>query len=133
LDVQEITKLDGYLKRLFANARIRVVPRPKKDDSAEVYIGNDFVGLLTVDDEDADRSYNFEMAIEDGARDFKSIEGYLKRRLGNDTIRVLLRAKKKDSADVHIGNEFIGVVFADDDSAANSYTFDMTILDIDLE
>jgi hypothetical protein len=57
----------------------------------------------------------------------------LKRRLGNDTIRVLLRAKKKDSADVHIGDEFIGVVFADDDSAANSYTFDMTILDIDLE
>jgi hypothetical protein len=133
LDVQEITKLDGYLKRLFANARIRVVPRPKKDDSAEVYIGNDFVGLLTVDDEDADRSYNFEMAIEDGARDFKSIEGYLKRRLGNDTIRVLLRAKKKDSADVHIGDEFIGVVFADDEGAANSYTFDMTILDIDLE
>ena len=63
MDVQEIKKLDGYLKRLFANPRIRVVPRPKKDDSAEVYIGEEFIGVLFVDDEDDDRSYNFQMAI----------------------------------------------------------------------
>ena len=63
MDVQEIRKLDAYLKRLFGNARIRVVPRPKKDDSAEVYIGEEFVGVLFVDDEDAERSYNFQMAI----------------------------------------------------------------------
>ena len=133
VDVQEIRKLDAYLKRLFGNARMRVVPRPKKDDSAEVYIGDDYVGLLTLDDEDGERSYNFEMAIEEGVRDFRTIETYLKRRLGNEAIRVLLRAKKKDSADVHLGDEFIGVVFADDEGAGNSCTFDMTILDIDLE
>jgi hypothetical protein len=63
VDVQEIRKLDNYLKRLFGNARIRVVPRPKKDDSAEVYIGDEFVGVLFVDDEDEDKSYNFQMAI----------------------------------------------------------------------
>jgi hypothetical protein len=63
LDVQEIRKLDAYLKRLFGNARIRVVPRPKKDDSAEVYIGDEYVGVLFVDDEDGERSYNFNMAI----------------------------------------------------------------------
>ena len=132
MDVQEISKLDAYLKGLFRNPRMRVVPQPKKD-SAEVYIGDDFLGRLTVDDEDGERSYNFEMAIEDGNTDFKSIEGYLKRRLGNESIRVLLRAKKKDSADVHLGEEFIGVVFADDEAGGNSHTFDMTILDIDLE
>jgi hypothetical protein len=65
LDVKEISKLDSYLKRLFANPKIRVVPRPKKDDSAEVYIGEEFVGVLFVDDEDDDRSYNFQMAILD--------------------------------------------------------------------
>jgi hypothetical protein len=48
---------------LFGNARIRVVPRPKKEDSAEVYIGEEFVGVLFVDDEDDERSYNFQMAI----------------------------------------------------------------------
>ena len=63
MDVQEIRKLDAYLKRLFGNARIRVVPRPKKDESAEVYIGEEFIGVLFVDDEDDDRSYNFQMAI----------------------------------------------------------------------
>ena len=63
VDVQEIRKLEDYLKRLFGNARMRVVPRPKKEDSAEVYIGEEFIGVLFVDDEDEDRSYNFQMAI----------------------------------------------------------------------
>jgi hypothetical protein len=63
VDVLEIKKLDAYLKKLFANPRIRVVPRPKKDDSAEVYVGDEFVGVLFVDDEDDERSYNFQMAI----------------------------------------------------------------------
>ena len=43
--------------------KIRVVPRPKKDDSAEVYIGEEFIGVLFVDDEDDDRSFQFQMAI----------------------------------------------------------------------
>ena len=63
MDAREISQLEAYLKRLFGNARIRVVPRPKKEDSAEVYIGDEFVGVLFVDDEDEDRSYNFQMAI----------------------------------------------------------------------
>ena len=65
VDVQEVRKLDTYLKKLFGNARIRVVPRAKKDDSAEVYIGDEFVGVLFRDDEDGDLSYNFTMAILD--------------------------------------------------------------------
>jgi hypothetical protein len=63
VDAQEVRKLDAYLKKLFGNARIRVVPRPKKEDSAEVYVGEEFIGVLFVDDEDDERSYNFQMAI----------------------------------------------------------------------
>src|SRR3978361_850307 len=63
VDVQEVRKLDAYLKRVFGNQKIRVVPRPKKDDSAEVYIGEEFIGVLFVDDEDDDRSFQFQMAI----------------------------------------------------------------------
>lgn len=63
VDIQEIRKLEAYLRRLFGNAKLRVVPRPKKDDSAEVYIGEEFIGVLFVDDEDEERSYNFQMAI----------------------------------------------------------------------
>jgi len=31
--------------------------------SAEVYIGEEFIGVLFVDDEDDDRSFQFQMAI----------------------------------------------------------------------
>jgi hypothetical protein len=63
MDVLEIRKLESYMKRLFGNAKLRVVPRPKKDDSAEVYVGDEFIGVLFVDDEDDERCYNFQMAI----------------------------------------------------------------------
>jgi hypothetical protein len=63
VDVQEIKKVETYLRNLFGNPRLRVVPRPKKTDSAEVYLGEEFIGVLFVDDEDDDRSYNFQMAI----------------------------------------------------------------------
>jgi hypothetical protein len=63
VDAKEISKLEAYLRNLFGNTHIRVVPRPRKQDSAEVYIGNEFVGVLFVDDEDSERSYNFQMAI----------------------------------------------------------------------
>ncbi len=65
MDVTEVRKLDAYLKRLFGNQKIRVVPRPKKDDSAEVYIGEEFIGVVSEDKEDGDLSYNFDMAILD--------------------------------------------------------------------
>jgi hypothetical protein len=63
VDVQEIRKLEDYIRRLFGNPKLRVVPRPRKDDSAEVYVGEEFIGLLYVDDEEDERSYNFQMAI----------------------------------------------------------------------
>jgi hypothetical protein len=63
VDVTEIRKIESYLRRLFENQKIRVVPRPKKADSAEIYIGEEFIGVLFVDDEDDDKSYNFQMAI----------------------------------------------------------------------
>jgi hypothetical protein len=61
-----MAKVERYLRRTFANHSIRVVGRPKKTDSAEIYIGEEFVGVLFVDDEDEDKSYNFTMAILEG-------------------------------------------------------------------
>ncbi|MGB6419117.1 MAG: DUF3126 family protein, partial [Pseudolabrys sp.] len=57
MDVQEVRKLDGYLKKLFGNTQIRVVP--KGSDTAEIFVAEDDLGELTVDDEDGERSYNF--------------------------------------------------------------------------
>jgi hypothetical protein len=55
LDVQEVRKLDGYLKKLFGNTQIRVVP--KGSDTAEIFVAEDDLGELTVDDEDGERSH----------------------------------------------------------------------------
>ena len=58
----ELKKLDAYFKRTL-NPEVVVKARPRKDDSAEVYLGDEFLGLVYIDDEDGDRSYNFSMAI----------------------------------------------------------------------
>ena len=61
----EIIKLQKFLQQKFGNRNIDVRPRDKKDDSVEVYLGDEFLGLIYIDDEDGDRSYNFNMAILD--------------------------------------------------------------------
>ncbi len=62
---EELKKLQAYFRRLFGNEKIDVRARPQKDDSAEVYVGGEFIGILFRDDEDDDLSYNFTMAILD--------------------------------------------------------------------
>ena len=63
MTIEELKKLEGYFRRLFGNENIRVRARPRKDDSAEVFIGEEFVGVIYRDDEDDELSYNFSMAI----------------------------------------------------------------------
>ncbi len=62
---EELKKLQTYFQNLFGNEKITVRARPQKGDSAEVYIGEEFIGLVYRDDEDEDLSYNFTMAILD--------------------------------------------------------------------
>jgi hypothetical protein len=62
LDEKTMRRVEGHLRGTFANARITLVPRPKQKDSAEVYIGEEFVGVV-FEDEDGDGSFMFEMAI----------------------------------------------------------------------
>lgn len=61
----EIIKLQKFLQQKFSNRAIDVRPRDRKEDSVEVYLGEEFLGLIYVDDEDGERSYNFQMAILD--------------------------------------------------------------------
>ena len=65
VDKTELAKLQDYLRRTFSNTNITVRARMKKTDSAEVYMGEEYIGIIHVDDEDGDRSFNFTMAILD--------------------------------------------------------------------
>ena len=65
LTKDELNRLEAYLRRLFGNAQISVRGRPRKEDSAEVFVGEEFVGVIFRDEEDQELSYNFSMAILD--------------------------------------------------------------------
>jgi len=61
----EILKLERYLKKVFRLPEIQVRQRPRKEDSAEVYIGEEFIGVLFRDDDEGEIAYQFQMAILD--------------------------------------------------------------------
>lgn len=61
----ELKQLDAFFKAKFGNPGLEVKPRPRKTDSAELYLVDEFLGVIYLDDEDGDRSYNFSMAILD--------------------------------------------------------------------
>ena len=68
---EEIRKLEAYLRATLGAATLTIKPRPQKADSAEVYKGDEFIGIIYVDEDDeedaqeGDRSYSFQMAILD--------------------------------------------------------------------
>ena len=62
----EINKLTKFFRSKFQLPSMDIKQRPQKDDSAEVYIGDEFIGVVYRDDEDPDDiSYSFQMAILD--------------------------------------------------------------------
>ncbi len=134
MNVHEVRKLDAYLKKLFDNAHIRVVP--KTADSAEIFIGDDDAGELTVDDEEGERSYNFRMVImlgqDPSIQPVPALTAYLRRKFDNENIRVVTRPKKMDSLEVYMGEEFIGVLFVEAEKGRRSYILELPILDVDL-
>ena len=62
MTIDELKKIERYLRGLFGSETLAVRARPKKDDSAEVFVAGEFIGLIYRDDEE-DLSYNFTMAI----------------------------------------------------------------------
>ena len=65
MDKGECAKVERYLRRTFRLDTLEVRRRPQKDDSAEVYLGDEFIGVIFRDDEDDELSYSFQMAILD--------------------------------------------------------------------
>jgi hypothetical protein len=134
LNVQEIRKLDAYLKKLFGNPHLRVVP--KAGEAADVFVGADNVGVLTAEEDEGERSYNFRMVIQVSSdpamQPVPTLTNYLRRRFDNDKIRVVTRPRKLDSVEAYIGEEFLGVLFLETERGRKSYIFELPILDVDL-
>lgn len=65
MDKSEISRVQKYLRDTFRLDTIVLRERPTKDDSVEVYIADEFIGVVFRDDEDGEVSYAFQMAILD--------------------------------------------------------------------
>ncbi len=134
MDAKEVRQLDAYLKKLFGNPNIRVVP--KSDETAEVFVGDDDAGELTVTEEEGERSYNFRMVImlgqDPSIQPVPALNAYLRRKFDNENIRVVTRPKKMDSLEVYMGDEFIAVLFVEIEKGRRSYILELPILDVDL-
>jgi len=64
--------------------------------------------------------------------EIRRLEAYLQTKL-NPNLELRKRAQTDDSVEVYKGEEFLGVVFKDDENPNDlSYNFDMAILEIDL-
>ena len=129
MNKEEILKLRTHLRRSFGAPTLAVAPNSKERDAADVSLGQRKLGTITLDDEDGDRSFSFAMKI---PVERPVIQDYLRRLFENDKLTVVGRLKKTDSVELNNGDDFLGVVSADDPAGKTS-TLQMAILDFDLE
>ena len=129
MDKAEIVKLREFLRKSFGADALQVTPNSRSKEAADVALGERKIGLITVDDEDGDRSFAFEMKVPVGR---EVLQDYLRKLFENDKLTIAARARKTDSVELNCGGEFLGVISADD-AAASSYTLQMAILDVDLD
>ena len=58
-----MVRVQAYMRKVFGTKTLSVRARPKIRDSAEVYVGDQFIGTLTREDEEGELCYQFQMAI----------------------------------------------------------------------
>lgn len=63
IDPTEVSRLQAYLQEKFSHNGIALKMREKANDSVEVILNGEFIGVIYKDDEDGEISYDFNMAI----------------------------------------------------------------------
>lgn len=61
----ELKQVEAYLRKIFGSRTIEVRGRQKAADAAEVYVGGEFVGIISKDTDDGELCYQFSMTILD--------------------------------------------------------------------
>ena len=59
----ELSKLEKYLKRRFNQKNLKISSRDQIDDSAEVYIGDESIGVIYRNHDEGELSWDFHMSI----------------------------------------------------------------------
>lgn len=64
--------------------------------------------------------------------DIPKLQKYLRKSFRCESLRVVMHPKKKDMAEVSVGDEFIATLYREEDDGEVSYALQMAILDVDL-
>ena len=59
----EIVKVQAYLQKTFNNSMLKLMKRPKANDSLEVMLDDEFIGIVYRDEDEGEISYQFHMTI----------------------------------------------------------------------
>lgn len=60
---QEISRVEAYLRAVFANAKITIAPPKKRGAPIEVSVAGEFIGVLHRDDDEGEVSYSLNISI----------------------------------------------------------------------
>lgn len=131
LTQQEIDSLTAYLCKIFSTQELTVLQHPEDDDQALVAIGQQFFARVEKDNDEGELSYNFSKEIPD--QPYDELCEHITGIFNSPTVQVRRRANKSDSMEIYKGEEFLGVLYDDDENTEGMQIFNMAILDIDLE
>ena len=63
MDRTTLKKIESYFKQKFNNKKFKIEGRANKDDSADVLIEDEFIGVVFEDKEDGETCFQFNMTI----------------------------------------------------------------------
>jgi hypothetical protein len=138
LEKAECARLQSYLRTLFGSPALSVAA--SGDDEAQLRIGETELGNIIKDLDEGELSYALSMELSRAPGRSKNapldederdrVETLLKQRFESLGLTVRPRPRKTDSAEVYVGDEFIGTISVDPDEGL---VLTVSILDIDLE
>ena len=134
----ECARLGAYMSKLLGSPTVSVVSGAAGE--GRLLVNGEAVADVSKDDEDGELSYCISLAaprvagVKKGAPidepERKRLEGVLKHTLHAAGLEVRARPRKTDSAEVYVGQEFIGTLSADDEAG---YFLTAIVLAFDLE
>lgn len=140
MNATEIGRLEAYLKKLLGSSALSVCARGKED--ADLVAGGAAIADITRDEEEGELSYYVNMGVSRAAGAAKNapideaerarMQTELRTKLGAPKLDVRPRPRKTDSAEVYVGEEFIGTLSREEAGTIGAY-LTMSILEMDLD
>ena len=63
MNVSDTAKVQRYLRQRFSNHKLTLARRENKDDSADLMLEDEFIGVVFRDDEDGDTCYHVQITV----------------------------------------------------------------------